>query len=362
MDPAAAERLASVTDPKSLAALKGRLHDPVAAKAVAGQFAAMLVANVVKNSDGTALPIAGDGSAGGIVSGLFAGAISQAIASNDRLGLADLLFRSIEAKERAAPIEHGAQTGSSEPGRDAISKGIGAASAARGSFPLQPYWRENGSRPLAAVMPGAAGDQPATARSGSAPAPGSSTAAMLTDAGPLAAASRVSSNGAAGRIRSFARELRPMLIPAARQLGVSPRILLAHAALETGWGRSMVGNNLFGIKAGASWPGAQVSTATHEVENGERVSQVASFRAYPSLDASVQDYVALVAGSPRYQGLIGLGDDVAAYGRGLVESGYATDTLYQSKLEAIAAEAAAAFATPIQPGPLNLFATPGAFE
>ena len=70
-----------------------------------------------------------------------------------------------------------------------------------------------------------------------------------------------------GRRRRRARfsrlpgEIRPALVEAGRQLGVSPRILLAHAALETGWGRSVVGNNLFGIKASASWQGEAITTA-----------------------------------------------------------------------------------------------------
>jgi peptidoglycan hydrolase FlgJ len=139
---------------------------------------------------------------------------------------------------------------------------------------------------------------------------------LLSDVSGLPASPR--------QAQSFVRQLRPILAEAGRQLGVSPSILLAHAALETGWGRAMPGNNLFGIKAGPSWQGAQTTTLTHEVENGERVAREAAFRAYPSLDASVQDYVALIGGSPRYQSLIGLGNDAVAYGRGLVAGGYAT--------------------------------------
>lgn len=89
---------------------------------------------------------------------------------------------------------------------------------------------------------------------------------------------------------------------------------------------------------------------------------MAEFRAYPSLDASVQDYVALIGGSSRYQSLIGLGDDVEAYARALIAGGYATDTDYGRKLEAVAADAAAAFGTPTGPAHLDLFTTPGSLE
>ncbi len=185
-------------------------------------------------------------------------------------------------------------------------------------------------------------------------------AAMPTTApGPYAAAAPGFASGLAAtpsQIDGFVEQLRPMLIEASKQLGVSPRILLAHAALETDWGRSVVGNNLFGIKAGGSWQGAAVTTLTHEVEDGQRVPREAAFRAYPSLDASVQDYVALIAGAPRYRGLVGVGDDAAAYGRGLIAGGYASDTNYERKLEAFASDPAAASAFAAStPTPVTLF-------
>jgi len=374
LDLTTAERLASASDPKALSALKNRGTDPAAAKAVAGQFAALLMQNVMQGGDGAAMPIAGAGIGGNIVSELFASTISKAAASGDKLGLADMLFRSIEAKQQAAAAGN---DGNQVPGNSAAThtdqRGP-RGNAAVGGFPLGPYWHSNGLRPLAAVARnkdsgspnrGDAGlnatsvaGQSAAALPGKAPLPtnGSILSASLTsDASPR-------SSAPSGQVRSFARQLRPALVEASRQLGVSPRILLAHAALETGWGRSVVGNNLFGIKAGASWPGTEVTTLTHEQEEGERVSRMAAFRAYPSVDASVQDYVALIGGSSRYQGLIGLGDDVRAYARGLIAGGYATDTDYGRKLEAVAADAAAAFGTPSQPAPLGLFATPGPIE
>jgi flagellar protein FlgJ len=163
------------------------------------------------------------------------------------------------------------------------------------------------------------------------------------------------------QVRSFTQQLGPLLQEAGRQLGVSPRILLAQAALETGWGRSVVGNNVFGIKASPAWQGSEVTTMTHEVEAGQMVPRKASFRAYPSLDAAVQDYVALVGGSSRYQAVIGVGNDVTAYAQGLLAGGYATDTEYVHKLEAIAASpsAAAPLGTSSQPSPVGPFVTRG---
>jgi peptidoglycan hydrolase FlgJ len=379
VDLGTAERLISAADPKSLSALKNRGNDPVAAKAVAGQFEALLVQNIMEGSDGSAIPIAGDGMGGNMVSSLFANAISQAVASGDKHGLADLLFRSIEAKQGLTRAE-GQANGSVAPvpaGSSAVT-GI-APSQQRHGLALGPYWQDNGLRPQAArktpAGPGptlealagpnaAAASGAGSAAPANAPTPANGQAASA----PLAGAFLSRPLGQSGQVQSFVHQLRPMLTEAGRQLGVSPSILLAHAALETGWGRSVVGNNLFGIKAGPLWQGTQVTALTHEFEEGGRVAREAAFRAYPSLDASVQDYVALIGGNPRYQALLGAGDDAAAYARGLVAGGYATDTDYESKLEAIAAEAAAAFAPSSSavpafaatgdPAHLDLFATP----
>jgi flagellar protein FlgJ len=79
----------------------------------------------------------------------------------------------------------------------------------------------------------------------------------------------------------FISQLRPHAEQAARELGVDPDALLAQAALETGWGRSVPCNtngdcsfNLFGIKAGSQWSGATVNVPTLEFEEGIPVRKV----------------------------------------------------------------------------------------
>src|SRR5262249_25596872 len=80
----------------------------------------------------------------------------------------------------------------------------------------------------------------------------------------------------------FVRELWPCADAAGKELGVDPRHLLAQAALETGWGKSLPcdaqGNtsfNLFGIKAGGDWSGNSVSVRTLEFEGGVPVPKQA---------------------------------------------------------------------------------------
>jgi flagellar protein FlgJ len=131
-------------------------------------------------------------------------------------------------------------------------------------------------------------------------------------------------------------------------------VVIAHAALETGWGRSVPRDangqpsfNLFGIKAGGSWHGAVHSAHTREFIDGRMQDVVAGFRAYDSPEQSIRDYVGLLKGSRRYAAAIGTGSDVEAFARGLVRGGYATDPDYVTKLTAVAGRLKLAAGEPI---------------
>jgi Rod binding domain-containing protein len=349
LDLATAERLISVSDPKGLSALRQQSDDPAAAKAVAGQFGALLMQGMMQSANGEALPIAGDGVGGNVVNALFASTVSQAAMSGDKLGLADILFRSIEAKQHpeAASTQTGQSAGAARTQHSPVPPTTAPAPATTSpkGFPLSPYWEGNGMRPL--------GSGPSRGR---VPVPGGFNPMGLGKAGAVDSHGNVSptagwaspfSYGAvdpsapgttpSAQVQSFVQQIAPLLQEAGRQLGVSPKLLLAQAALETGWGRSVAGNNVFGIKAGGSWTGPEVTTMTHEVEAGVLVPRQASFRAYPTLDAAVQDYVALISNSPRYRAVVGVGNNAAAYGQALLAGGYASDNEYAQKLEAIAA-------------------------
>jgi flagellar protein FlgJ len=142
----------------------------------------------------------------------------------------------------------------------------------------------------------------------------------------------------------FVSALRPAATAAARELGVDPDTIIAHAALETGWGRSMPAAangqssfNLFGIKAGGSWSGSAVASRTREFTAGRMSEVSAGFRSYDSPDQAMQDYVRLLKDNPRYAGALGTGSDVQAFARALQRGGYATDPDYAAKLTAVAA-------------------------
>lgn len=53
--------------------------------------------------------------------------------------------------------------------------------------------------------------------------------------------------------------------------GISAVLRIAQAALESNWGKSAIGNNLFGITAGASWKGAKVMKTTTEYHDQKNV-------------------------------------------------------------------------------------------
>ena len=144
-------------------------------------------------------------------------------------------------------------------------------------------------------------------------------------------------------LTAFAQALWPDAQQAARQLGVNPVTLLAQAALETNWGRSVpegaggsTSNNLFGIKTSSGWTGPAVANSTQEYSDGGASTVKAQFRSYGSAGQCFQDYVDLLKSNPRYAAALGTGNDVQAFGSALQQGGYATDPAYASKLTAVA--------------------------
>ncbi|HEX3845011.1 MAG TPA: flagellar assembly peptidoglycan hydrolase FlgJ [Steroidobacteraceae bacterium] len=161
---------------------------------------------------------------------------------------------------------------------------------------------------------------------------GANTSASAADACPSSA-----------QQAAFAHSLWPDAQQAAKQLGVNPVTLLAQAALETNWGRSVpqgaggaTSNNLFGIKASSTWSGPAVSNSTLEYSGGSASTLKAQFRSYGSASQCFQDYVDLLKSNPRYEAALGTGSDVQAFGSALQQGGYATDPAYASKLTAVA--------------------------
>lgn len=219
----------------------------------------------------------------------------------------------------ALPLEAKAPTGTGSLGL----RQIGSASAT----PYVPGWLAQGLKVMGIPLPARV----------SAAAHAPKTIADATDAprtqGP--AASSVMPHSP----EEFIRQLWPYAERAAQAIGVPPQVLLAQAALETGWGRSVPRNpdgssshNLFGVKADAGWQGAKVGLSALEYIDGVAVRTQASFRAYGSFAESFTDYVDFLRSNPRYTRALHLANDPESFVRALQEAGYATDPSYARKV------------------------------
>ena len=137
-------------------------------------------------------------------------------------------------------------------------------------------------------------------------------------------------------------KMMPGAEPTARKLGISPEAIIAQAALETGWGRGAIGNNIFGVKdhPGDSWHGKFQEVLTWEDTNGATeggvVQVVARFRDYDSIADSFADHFRFLEENSRYAkaGVFARAGD-EAYFAALQRAGYATDPAYAAKLGSI---------------------------
>lgn len=141
----------------------------------------------------------------------------------------------------------------------------------------------------------------------------------------------------------FIAAMLPMAEKAADKIGVDPRYLVAQAALETGWGKSIIrqqdgssSHNLFGIKTHNTWEGDSARVLTTEFKGGKAVKEAASFRAYESFEHSFNDYVSFLQGNGRYEKALASTDKPEQFARELQKAGYATDPQYARKIAQIA--------------------------
>jgi len=136
-----------------------------------------------------------------------------------------------------------------------------------------------------------------------------------------------------GSRKEFVAAMMPYALKAAEETGLDPRIIIAQAAQETGWGRSAPNNNYFGIKSHGKAGGS--SQTTHEYVNGKRITVKDDFRGYRDMGESVQGYVEFLRTNPRYSDMLSastLDEQLSALGK----SGYATDPNYARSVGSIA--------------------------
>jgi len=139
-------------------------------------------------------------------------------------------------------------------------------------------------------------------------------------------------------VEAFVSRLLPAAQRASEASGVPAQLIMAQAALESGWGKREIRRedgsssfNVFGIKADRSWKGPVAESATTEYVNGVPQKTRAAFRAYGSYDEAFADYAKFLAGNPRYSGVVATRDPAEA-AHGLQRAGYASDPGYGGKL------------------------------
>lgn len=332
----------------NLASLKqaAATNSPQALREAAKQFESLFTSMVLKSMQQANFkdPLFGSDQ-GDLYQEMYDDQLAAVMSKGKGLGLADMLVQQL-AREGAGG---GDPSRSSQSGSATAQGATGTSGMAFGAIGMtgSPSSRTANSAGAMGSATTAAG----ATTSGSAAAAGSTaTTGDAATTGSTAAASGTAASGGSeascptsAQQAAFAQSLWPEAQQAARQLGVNPVTLLAQAALETNWGRSLPqdanggsSNNLFGIKASAAWNGSAVSSSTQEYSGGTATTVKAQFRSYGSTSQCFQDYVDLLKGNPRYAAALGTGNDVQAFGSALQQGGYATDPAYAGKLTAVA--------------------------
>lgn len=132
----------------------------------------------------------------------------------------------------------------------------------------------------------------------------------------------------------FIEEVARHAVPLKEEYGILPSVTIAQAILESNWGKSSLSqqeNNYFGIKGNSD----NRKYATLEYED-EWKEIHASFRSYPSLKASVEDYAKLLAygtdWNPELYHPVIEAQTPAEAAYALQKAGYATDPDYSEKI------------------------------
>jgi len=251
--------------------------------------------------------------------------LAQTISSQDRLGVSKLILQQIPGSQDDA-----------------------SATTTAAAFPITPVKVEASSATPAvdaraaqvvAVVPVARALAPATVAPEAAEARGSVVLGKVVN-DDFAELQRIEhANHRWQQPHNFIADIWPQARSAAQSLGVSPELLVAQSALETGWGKHSLkfddgrsANNLFGIKAGSGWQGTTVSRASLEFRAGVLHSEVSQFRAYATPADSLADYVDFIRSNPRYQQALSSAGNDQAYIRAIADAGYATDPRYADKV------------------------------
>lgn len=139
----------------------------------------------------------------------------------------------------------------------------------------------------------------------------------------------------------FIEPLKPFAQETAIRLGTTTNAVLAIAALETGWGQSMIKNesgqsthNYFGIKAQKSESDFTVNTTTEYLQGKPQTVQ-ARFKSYDSPADGIDGFADFILNNPRYSGALDHAGNPERFLAEIHKAGYATDPDYSKKVISI---------------------------
>lgn len=137
---------------------------------------------------------------------------------------------------------------------------------------------------------------------------------------------------------NFVSKMLEPAIAAAKKSGIPHLLIIAQAALESGWGQKEISSpegikshNIFGVKATAHWKGESTEITTTEFIGGTLRKVKAAFKVYPSYSSALDDYISLLTHNPLFEKVAhSVSPERAA--QALQSGGYATDPNYAKKL------------------------------
>ena len=338
-------------DQRSLDGLKraAQSNPRAAIKQAATQFQALFVQQVLKQMrDSSVKSGLFESHANDTYTSMLDQQLSVNIAAQSR-GLTDVIARQLSRNLPADPNEAAAKSAKPASTVGALPAGWAGAAASNGSAAtaVAKTAAANAYRATAEAAGCAwfSGDEALEAADADQLAPDGAGTAATTAAGAIStppaatAAATPTSGGADATKAAFVARLGRHAKAAEQLTGIPARFIVGQAALETGWGQHEMrgangksSHNLFGIKAGSDWTGKTVDVPTTEYANGVAHRVVQRFRAYDSDAESVRDWAQLVAGNPRYAGVVRQGQTAAGFANSLQKAGYATDPSYRTKL------------------------------
>lgn len=126
-------------------------------------------------------------------------------------------------------------------------------------------------------------------------------------------------------------EFAEYLMPYAKEIedvyGIPANVIVAQAALETGWGKRIQENNILGI--GHTVGKRHLGRVKR---NGKVVKLYVTTYSYESINACLEAYAEMITTKPNYKRAMANIGDYRKFIAGLVSGGYSRDKRYESKL------------------------------